>query len=83
MRRVGQDEITQFFRQMVVAINEALGDHDISDDVAWELARQLHQLWRDALRRASGNEERKAVAHPKGHPAMEDLIQMIDVEAEQ
>jgi len=83
MKRVGQDEITQFFRQMVAAVNEALGELDISDDAAWELARRLHQIWREALRRASGSQAHKSDAHPKGHPAMEDLLQMIDVEADQ
>jgi hypothetical protein len=83
MSRVAQDEITDFFRQVVVAINESIRGLDIRDEEAWELARRLHQLWREALRRVNSATSVSPGSHSKGHPAMEDLLQMIDVEVEQ
>ena len=82
MKQAGHDEITRFFRQVLSEVNEALRDLDIRDERAWELARRLHELWREAMRRASDSENSSPDSHPKGHPAMEELLQMIDVEVE-
>jgi len=82
MKQAGHDEITRFFRQVLSEVNEALRDLDIRDERAWELARRLHELWREALRRASDPDLSSPVSHSKGHPAMEELLQMIDVEVE-
>lgn len=81
MKQAGHDEITRFFRQMLAEVNEALRDLDIRDERAWELARRLHELWREALRRTSDSGISSRDTYPKGHPAMEELLQMIDVEA--
>ena len=82
MTRGAHEEITIFFRQVVEAVNVALGDVDLREDAAWELARQMHECWRDALRRAFCADVPPATARPKGHPAMEDLLRMIDLEVE-
>ncbi len=79
MRPMGQDEITPFFRQVVVAVNDAIAAMNLEEPAAWELARTLHSLWREALRRAH-SKPRPSEHLPKGHPAMEELLQMIDVE---
>ena len=77
-----QDEITRFFRQVITAVNEAVVDLDIGDQAAWDLARKLHALWREALRRAHSAPPRPEPS-PHGHPAMGDLLQMIDLEVEE
>jgi hypothetical protein len=79
MKSCGQDEITRFFRQVVAAVNEAVVELDIGDQAAWDLARKLHARWREALRRAhTAPPPPEPPSH--GHPAMEDLLQMIDLE---
>lgn len=79
MKPCGQDEITRFLRQVVTAVNEAVIELGIGDQAAWALARKLHALWREALRQAHAATPRPEPT-PHGHPAMEDLLQMIDLE---
>lgn len=81
MTLLNQDEITNFFRQVVTAVNETVGRKDANDPALWDLAQRLHSIWREALRRAHSAGTARPSVTLTGHPALEELMRMIDVEA--
>lgn len=75
--------LTKLARECAKAVDETFHDLGIGDQKMWDLARRLHLAWRTSLREAKGQATSNTQESGHGHPAMEELLRLIDMEAEQ
>jgi hypothetical protein len=80
MKHSSKHEITEFFQEIVGELNSGLADAGIDDGLMWELSRRLHAVWRAAMKRARPDASPNASPEPPGHPALEELLRLANVE---
>jgi len=80
MKRSVKDEMRGLFRALVCDVNDVLTSRNVNEDVMWEMARRLHSTWHQAVDRlaAEENDERRDAGHR--HPALTELLRLIDLE---
>lgn len=83
MNHTSKHEISEFFQEIVGELNRSLADAGIDDGLMWELSRRLHAAWRAAMKRAQLAESSDDWADPHGHPAFEELLQLVKMEVRQ
>jgi len=83
MSHTSRHEISEFFQEIVGELNHTLADARIDDGLLWELSRRLHAVWRAAMKRARPDDSTGDWSEPLGHPAFEELLQLVKVEVRQ
>lgn len=80
MKRSRQEELTEFFGEMVAEISKTLSACEIEDKVMWKLSRCLHGVWREAVKRL--HEEETSIGQGPGdcHPAFIELLRLVHSE---
>lgn len=74
--------VTRFFGELVDELARSLAHMDTGDKTAWELARRLHGIWRETIRRSRSSQP-EDTPPPEGHPAFTELKRLVDMEVEQ
>lgn len=70
--------LTRLFRELVLAMGNALDSIPIGDERVWELARTFHTAWRTALRSLRTPHKVGSTKALSGHQAMQELVGLID-----
>ncbi len=80
MKRTRQEELTEFFGEMVAEISQTLSDGEIDDDLMWKLSRRLHGAWREAVKRLHAEESASIHQPGESHPAFNELMRLVRTE---
>ena len=80
MKRTRQEELTEFFGEMVAEISQTLSDGEIDDDLMWKLSRRLHGVWREAVKRLHAEESASIRQPGESHPAFNELMRLVRTE---
>lgn len=80
MKRTRQEELTEFFGEVVAEVSQTLSDCEIDDEVMWKLSRRLHGVWREAVKRLHAEESGRTRQPGESHPAFNELMRMVRVE---
>ncbi len=84
MKNDAAQMLTRFFKEIVAVLAGEMADLELDNDAVWQLVRRLHSAWRTAIRRArSDDQSGESGSESLGHPALEELMRLVDVEAEQ
>ena len=82
MKRSLKAEMRVFFRALVCDVNDVLASRAVDEDVMWEMARRLHHAWHRALERLEREEGQEQGDAEGRHPALSELLRLIDLEVE-
>jgi len=80
MKQTRQEELTKFFGEVVAEVNQTLSNSEIDDDLMWKLARRMHTVWREALKRLHAEESGRTRQPGESHPAFNELMRMVRAE---
>jgi len=80
MKRNRQEELTEFFGEVVAEVSQTLSDCEIDDEVMWKLSRRLHGVWREAVKRLHDEDSCGSRRPGESHPAFNELMRLVRAE---